>query len=127
MRPRDPRHRCTLGQRRFDDPLLLVDCAVLPLGFGPRRALDWDEFCDLRGSVHLRSKWTRSVCVHFKRMTSNYTPVQTVAAVRLQSFPGFTVQVYQPNVPLEIIVLQVADLSDSCAGIEHHAHGSVIP
>src|SRR6266568_2673860 len=90
MRPRDPRHRCTLGQRRFDDPLLLVDCAVLPLGFGPRRALDWDEFCDLRGSVHLRSQWTRSVCVHFKRMTSNYTPVQTVAAVRLHPLPRLT-------------------------------------
>ena len=41
--------------RLFDDPLLLIDGAVLPLGFGPRRALDWDEFCNLRGSVHLRS------------------------------------------------------------------------
>jgi hypothetical protein len=25
-----------------------------------------------RGSVHLGSKWTRSVCIHFARMTSNY-------------------------------------------------------
>src|SRR5437899_3454775 len=83
MRPRDPRHRCTFDQCRFDDPLLLVDGAVLPLGFGPRRPLDWDEFCDLRGSVHLPSKWTRILSVHFTRMTSDYTLVQTVAAVRL--------------------------------------------
>src|SRR6266568_5844595 len=84
MRPRDPRHRCTLGQRLFDNAPLLFDCAVLSLGFGPRRAFDRDEFCSLPGSVHLGSKWTRSVCVHFARMTSNYTPVQTVAAVRLR-------------------------------------------
>jgi hypothetical protein len=40
----------------------------------------------LRGSVHLRSKWTPSLCVHFARMTSYYTPVQTVGAVRLHRF-----------------------------------------
>src|SRR5204863_6887978 len=31
MPPRDRRPRCTFDQRRFDDPLLLVDGAVLPL------------------------------------------------------------------------------------------------
>ena len=29
-------------------------------------AFDGDKFCGLRGSVHLRSKWTRSICVSTK-------------------------------------------------------------
>src|SRR5947208_7154346 len=36
---------------------------VLPLGSGSALAFDCDKFCGLRGSVHLRSKWTRSISV----------------------------------------------------------------
>src|SRR5438094_9643289 len=66
MRQRHPRHRCTFDQGLFDDPPLLLDWAVLPLGSGSALAFDCDEFCGLRGSVHLRSKWARSICVSTK-------------------------------------------------------------
>src|SRR3989442_9713923 len=66
MRQRYPRHRCTFDQGLFDDPPLLLDWAVLPLGSGSALAFDCDEFCGLRGSVHLRSKWARSICVSTK-------------------------------------------------------------
>src|SRR3989442_10366765 len=66
MRQRYPRRRCTFDQGLFDDPPLLLDWAVLPLGSGSALAFDCDEFCGLRGSVHLRSKWTRSICVSTK-------------------------------------------------------------
>src|SRR2546425_8890057 len=66
MRPRHPRHRCPFDQGLFDDPPLLLDWAVLPLGSGSALAFDCDKFCGLRGSVHLRSKWTRSICVSTK-------------------------------------------------------------
>src|SRR5712691_11638751 len=66
MRQRHPRHRCTFDQGLFDDPPLLLDWAVLPLGSGSALAFDCDKFCGLRGSVHLRSKWTRSICVSTK-------------------------------------------------------------
>src|SRR5437016_12015251 len=66
MRQRHPRHRCTFDQGLFDDPPLLLDWSVLPLGSGSAPAFDCDEFCGLRGSVHLRSKWARSICVSTK-------------------------------------------------------------
>src|SRR5437867_11367396 len=66
MRQRHPRHRCTFDQGLFDDPPLLLDWAVPPLGSGSALAFDCDKFCGLRGSVHLRSKWTRSICVSTK-------------------------------------------------------------
>src|SRR5437016_9945584 len=66
MRQRHPRHRCTFDQGLFDDPPLLLDWAVLPLGSGSALAFDCDKFCGLRGSVHLRSKWTRSISVSTK-------------------------------------------------------------
>src|SRR5438876_9141903 len=66
MRQRHPRHRCTFDQGLFDDPPLLLDWAVLPLGSGSALAFDCDKFCGLRGSVHLRSKWTRSIYVSTK-------------------------------------------------------------
>src|SRR5437899_2754832 len=62
MRPRDPRHRCALDQRRFDDAPLQLDCPVLSLDCGPDLSLSCEDFCDLRGSVHLRSKWTHKWC-----------------------------------------------------------------
>src|SRR5438105_15830607 len=66
MRQRHPRHRCTFDQGLFDAPPLLLDWAVLPLGSGSAPAFDCDKFCGLRGSVHLRSKWTQSICVSTK-------------------------------------------------------------
>src|SRR5438105_10564795 len=66
MRQRHPRHRCTFDQGLFDAPPLLLDWAVLPLVSGSAPAFDCDKFCVLRGSVHLRSKWTQSICVSTK-------------------------------------------------------------
>src|SRR5438552_10598827 len=75
MRQRYPRHRCTFDQGLFDDPPLLLDWAVLPLGSGSALAFDCDEFCGLRGSVHLRSKWARSICVSTKNKDVLLSPL----------------------------------------------------
>jgi hypothetical protein len=73
---------CARATRATDAPLLL-DCPVLSLDCGPDLNLRCEDFCDLRGSVHLRSKWTHKWCPQRARMPFDYCSVQTVTAGRL--------------------------------------------
>src|ERR1700746_2413533 len=38
---------------------------------------------------------------------------------RYQSLSSFSIQVYQSDVPLKIFMLKIANLTDTCASIEH--------
>src|SRR4029077_8715826 len=62
---RDACHRRAFGQRLFDDSPFLCDAPPLPLDrtrqLTLRRVLSWN----LSGSVHLCSKWTPILSVHF--------------------------------------------------------------
>src|SRR5579864_371356 len=62
---RDACHRRAFGQRLFDDSPLLCDAPPLPLDrtrqLTLRPVLSWN----LSGSVHLCSKWTPILSVHF--------------------------------------------------------------
>src|SRR5438477_3495028 len=84
VRPRYPCHRRPLHQRLFDDPSLLRYAP--PLSPRYERGLSaLGNDCNLLGSVHLRSKWTQSLSVHFASMALTYGDVQTSTTGRLPS------------------------------------------
>jgi hypothetical protein len=84
MRPRDPRHGCTLSQRLFDDLPLLLECAVLSLGYGsPGFLTGVSSIAGVEVSISAPSGHHLYVS-HEQGCPSDYCFVQTVMAVRLR-------------------------------------------